>query len=360
MAVRPPCWGCSPFSHSSQPNSRSSLAPGWIGEPALAHLVAPLLDGIAGSFAAAGSHVIATTISFIVITTLHIVLGELAPKGLALQRSEGTALWVVRPLGMFLFVLRPAILGLNRLGNLVLRLAGLQPGTGEESLHRKTSRSCSCRKARRRASRGRRSRTSWCACWASANAPIGDFMTPRPDMDWIDAKSERDAVMRAIRECRHEHLVAGRGGIDDPLGIASKKDLLDQKLDGLSLDPMAVLHEPLIVHEATIFKVLEQFKRLPVRLAIVVDEYGSVEGIVTQTDHCRRFAGQRGRSPGYRGTGRRLAAARRHGVCARCSQTGGVHRPRLESGFVRRGSSTSPRAIGCVFVLGNPVRSSQP
>ena len=67
---------------------------------------------------------------FIYSDVNYIVLGELAPKSLALQRSEGTALWVVRPLTVFLWLLRPAIFVLNGLGNLVLRLCGLQPGTG--------------------------------------------------------------------------------------------------------------------------------------------------------------------------------------------------------------------------------------
>jgi len=97
----------------------SSLALGWIGEPALARLIEPLLSGWLGSFATIGSHAIAVAIAFIIITALHIVLGELAPKSLALQRSEATALRVVRPLGVFLFLLRPAIVALNGLGNLV-------------------------------------------------------------------------------------------------------------------------------------------------------------------------------------------------------------------------------------------------
>ena len=102
----------------------SSLALGWIGEPALAHLIEPLLSGLPETLVAFGSHAIAVAIAFIIITTLHIVLGELAPKSLALQRSEGTALWIVRPLGLFLFLLRPAILALNGLGNLILRACG--------------------------------------------------------------------------------------------------------------------------------------------------------------------------------------------------------------------------------------------
>ena len=113
----------------------SSLALGWIGEPALAHLIEPLLSALPSAIAAVSSHAIAVAISFIIITALHIVLGELAPKSVALQRSEETALWLVRPLGLFLFLLRPAIVALNGTGNLVLRLFGLRPGSGEESLH---------------------------------------------------------------------------------------------------------------------------------------------------------------------------------------------------------------------------------
>src|SRR5262245_46795947 len=82
----------------------SSLGLGWIGEPALARLIEPLLTGTLGNLAAAGSHAIAVAIAFIIITALHIVLGELAPKSLALQRSEGTALGVVRPLSLFLLI----------------------------------------------------------------------------------------------------------------------------------------------------------------------------------------------------------------------------------------------------------------
>ena len=100
----------------------SSLALGWIGEPALAHLIEPLLACCHRLAATASApHAIAVAISFVIITALHIVLGELAPKSLALQRSEGTALWVVRPLGLFLLAAPPAIIVLNGLGNLVLR-----------------------------------------------------------------------------------------------------------------------------------------------------------------------------------------------------------------------------------------------
>jgi putative hemolysin len=269
-----------------------SLALGWIGESALAHLIEPYLSVLPGVLAIASAHAIAVAAAFVTITALLVVLGELVPKNLALQRSEGMALWMVRPLALFLFLFRPAIIILNGLGRLVLRAAGLRPGAAAVSLHSPEELKLLVQASQEGGILHQAQHEVVVRALNIGERPIGDIMTPRPEVEWIDTNDGREEILRVIRECRHQQLLVGSGSIDEPLGMVSKKDLLDQVIDGQVLDPIAAIREPLVVLESTpTFKVLERFKQCPVHLAIIVDEYGSLQGIVTQTDLLEAIAG---------------------------------------------------------------------
>ena len=102
-------------------------------------------------------------------------------------------------------------------------------------------------------------------------------MTPRHEIEWVNIFDDPDRIREEVRACNHAQVVISRATVDEVVGIVRKQDLLDQILDGSTIDLSAVARPPIVVHEAmSVLAVLETFQRKPVQMALVVDEYGSL------------------------------------------------------------------------------------
>jgi putative hemolysin len=269
----------------------SSLGLGWIGEPALAVLIEPAFHWLPDSVAVISSHTLAGVIAFLIITALHIVLGELAPKSLALQRAEGTAIAIVKPLELYLALFRPAVRFLNSLGNLVLRLLGLQPAGEEELLHSTEELKLLVAASRKAGLLGETEQDVVGRVFSLSNRRVSAVMTPRTEMVWLDINDSLPQIRHQVVESHHTFFPVGEDSVDNILGIIQAKEFLVQNPTQL-VDLRTLFHQPLYVPESMrVLKIFELFKKSGTHIALVVDEYGVAQGLVTLSDILEAIVG---------------------------------------------------------------------
>lgn len=270
----------------------ASLGLGWLGEPFLAQMIEPFF-ALAGVTSSAIIHGFSFGLAFVTITFLHIVLGELAPKSLAIRKSVDTTLWVTRPLGLFHALFKPAIWLLNGAANWLLRhLLGIDPvGEGERAHSEEELRLLLAEsgKARELSARGAQ---------ISANAfnlrrlMARDIMTPRPEVVFLDLENSFASNLRRVKATGHTRFPLCRGHLDQAVGVVHVKDMIALP-DDPAPDLATIKRELLIVPEMMLLEnLLDLFLSKHAHLALAVDEYGGVAGIVALENVIEEVVGE--------------------------------------------------------------------
>ena len=224
------------------------------------------------------------------VTYTALIIGELVPKHIALNNPEAIAVRVAQPLALVAKWAAPLIWLLSGSTRLLLRLLHVRPryqrALTEDDIHYLVA------EGARLGVIHAVERDMIEGVLDLADSPVRTIMTPRPRVQWVDLNGPKEQILNRIRSCPHAQLLVCRGSLDEIVGIVRKQDLADHVLDGRSPDVEQVTRPPLIVHESTtILRTLDLFRKTPVHTAIVVDEFGSLQGIVTRTDLLETVAG---------------------------------------------------------------------
>jgi len=273
----------------------ASLGLGWVGEPALAHLLQSPLEAVLGDRASlAASHAIATGIAFTLITFLHTVLGELAPKSLAIAKPELTTLWSVGPLHVFHIVSYPFIVVLNGTANMLLRAVGLPPATGHEGAHSEEELRLIFEASARGGILTESTKDLLTNIVDYTERVAREVMTPRARVDVLDArKSWEDNLKHAIAGewTRYPVVETERGKI---IGFVHIKDLFKASNDPTATrDLRSLVRQPLIVPESMpLDRLRRRIQATRTQMALVHDEFGTFVGVVTLEDCLEEIVGE--------------------------------------------------------------------
>jgi len=270
----------------------SSLALGWIGEPAIAHL---LERPLAGRVSDTVMHTISFTIAFGIITFLHIVLGELAPKTLALERAEKTALAIAWPMLAFYKIFRWPIRLLDWAGTRTVRLFGLHPSGEHASIYTEEELRQLINISRQSGHLEEEERELIHRVFDFSDAEVREAMIPRTAVAALPVTATLEETKGAFRALGYSRLPVYRERLDNIVGVVFRRDLepyLEESApEQFELEKL--LHPPVFIPaSAKLGAVLKQMQSSRTHLAFAIDEHGGIEGIVTLEDLLEEIVGE--------------------------------------------------------------------
>ena len=270
----------------------SSLGLGWIGESTIAALLISLFSNVPEPFNVVASHTVAIIIAFALITFLHIVLGELAPKSLALLFPERVSMWTAGPLIVFSRVFTPFIIFLNGTANLLLRTVGLRSPTELERVHRPEEIEMLLTQSYEHGLLREEPVEMIRGVFHLSETQAAEVMTPRTLVLAIDVDSSLEEAATYILEHGHSRYPVYEETIDHAIGIVLARDVWKAQRDGVA-SLREVVREALFVPDTkSIEHLLREMQGGGMHMAIVIDEFGGTAGIVTIEDLLEEVVGE--------------------------------------------------------------------
>ncbi len=288
----------------------ASLGLGALGEPVLAQIFIPWFETfLPEGEALLSAHGIAIAMAFLIVTILEIVLGEVVPKILARQKAEATALFLIRPLNLFVTLFRPIIWLVTFMSNLVLRVIGLRPDAEHTGVYSVEELEMLVTSSRKAGVLDRDEEVILRRVFDFGEITARQVMRPRTEIAAIPVTASLEEVMQAVVEHKHTRFPVYDENLDNIVGILYAQDLLEAialaagygqsdstepaQDQGMPFDLRAIVRPPKIMPETMdVADLLPQMQKSGVQMVVVIDEYGGTAGIVTLEDIIEEIVGE--------------------------------------------------------------------
>jgi len=270
----------------------ASLGLGWIGEPVVSKILIALFHAFGMNVPDETAHQIALPVAFALITVLHIVFGELAPKSIAIRKPEETTLFVSFPMRAFFVVFRPFIWVLNGFANRILKLIGIQPADEHEA-HSTEELRLLVRQGHKSGAIKEDNYQIIQNAFDFSELTAQQVMVPRKNIFALEIESTREEILNAVLENGYSRIPVYEDDVDNLMGIVFAKDIFKANTRGDAWN-LKELMRPVhyVYNSAKLNRVLKDFQTKKIHVGMVIDEYGGTEGLIAMEDILEELVGE--------------------------------------------------------------------